>query len=100
MKLNGKTTVVGTSLQLTDSKTSETSSAFFVTPVNVTKFSTSFSILQTAASGDGMMFVIQNSSAGPTALGPNGSSLGYSYGATQPGAILKSLGIKLTFTAT
>ena len=94
MQLNGKTTVVGTSLELTDGKTSETSSAFFATPVNVTKFSTSFSILQTSASGDGMMFVIQNSAAGPTALGPNGSSLGYSYGATQPGAILKSLGIK------
>jgi len=94
MQLNGNTTVVGTSLELTDGKTNEASSAFFTTPVSVAKFSTSFNFLQTAASGDGMMFVIQNAPAGAGALGPAGSSLGYSYGATQPGAILKSLGVK------
>jgi hypothetical protein len=41
-----------------------------------------------------MMFVIQNATAGPKALGPAGSSLGYSYGPTQAGAILNSIGIK------
>ena len=41
-----------------------------------------------------MMFVVQNAAAGPMALGPSGSALGYSYGATQTGAILNSLGIK------
>jgi hypothetical protein len=94
LRMNGKSTVIGPALQLTDGKASEASSAFFATPLNVTKFSTTFTIQQTAASGDGMMFVIQNSTAGAAAVGPSGSSLGYSYGATQPGAILKSVGIK------
>jgi Legume lectin domain/Chitobiase/beta-hexosaminidase C-terminal domain/MBG domain (YGX type)/Right handed beta helix region len=94
LQLNGKTTVIGSTLELTDGKTNEASSAFFATPVSVAKFSTSFTILQTSASGDGMMFVIQNAAAGAQALGPAGSSLGYSYGATQPGAILNSLGVK------
>ena len=62
--------------------------------VNVAKFSTTFTLQQTAATGDGMMFVIQNAAAGAKTLGPTGSSLGYSYGPTQAGAILNSLGIK------
>ncbi len=94
IRMNGKTTVVGTALKLTDGKSNEASSAFFATPVDVTKFSTTFTISQTSASGDGMMFVIQNSAAGAAAVGPSGSSLGYSYGATEPGAILNSLGVK------
>lgn len=94
LQLNGKSTLSSTALQLTDGNTYEAASAFFSTPVNITKFSTTFTLQQTAASGDGMMFVIQNASAGAKTLGPTSSSLGYSYGPTQPGAILNSLGIK------
>jgi hypothetical protein len=94
MQLNGKTTIVGTALQLTDGKTNEASSAFFAAPVNVAKFSTTFTFQQTAATGDGMMFVVHNAVAGAKALGPSGSALGYSYGATQTGAILNSVGLK------
>ena len=94
MQLNGKSVVTGGKLQLTDAGANEASSAFFVTPVNVARFSTTFTVQQTSATADGMMFVIQNAGAGPKALGPSGSSLGYSYGPTQPGAILNSVGIK------
>jgi hypothetical protein len=94
MQLNGKSVVTGGRLQLTDAGANEASSAFFATPVNVAKFSTTFTVQQTSATADGMMFVIQNAGAGPKALGPSGSSLGYSYGPTQPGAILNSVGIK------
>jgi Legume lectin domain/Chitobiase/beta-hexosaminidase C-terminal domain/MBG domain (YGX type)/Right handed beta helix region len=94
MQLNGKTSIVGTALQLTDGGANEAASAFFSTPVNVAKFSTSFTLQQTAATGDGMMFVIQNAAGGAKTLGPTGSSLGYSYGPTQAGAILNSVGIK------
>ncbi len=94
IQLNGKSTLVGTKVQLTDGGTNEAASAFFSIPLSITKFSTSFTIQQTAASGDGMMFVIQNATSGAKALGPTGSSLGYSYGPTQSGAILNSLGVK------
>jgi len=94
MQLNGKTTVAGAALQLTDGKTNEAASAFFSVPVNIAQFSTTFTLQQTAAAGDGMMFVIQNAAAGAKVLGPTGSSLGYSYGPTQAGAILNSIGIK------
>jgi hypothetical protein len=94
MQLNGKSILTGTKLQLTGGGTNEASSAFFATPLNIAKFSTVFTIQQTSASGDGMMFVIQNAANGPKAVGPAGSSLGYSYGPTQAGAILNSLGVK------
>ena len=94
VQLNGKSIVTGTKLQLTGGGTSEASSAFFATLVNIAKFSTTFTIQQTSASGDGMMFVIQNAASGPKAVGPAGSSLGYSYGPTQAGAILNSVGVK------
>ncbi len=94
MQLNGKSVVSGGKLTLTDGGASEASSAFFATPMNVAKFSTTFTLQQTSATADGMMFVIQNAAAGSKAVGPSGSSLGYSYGPTQSGAILNSIGIK------
>jgi hypothetical protein len=94
MQLNGTSAVTGAKLVLTDGGSNEASSAFFATPVTITKFSTTFTIQQTSAAADGMMFVIQNAAAAAKALGPAGSSLGYSYGPTQPGAILNSVGIK------
>src|SRR5205814_6922324 len=66
----------------------------FTTPVNVARFSTTFTLQQTSATGDGMMFIVQNAGSGGKAIWPAGSALGYSYGATQPGAILNSVAIK------
>ena len=75
MQLNGNTTLNGTRLRLTDGATSERSSAFFTSPVNVQSFTTDFSLQLTNASADGMAFVIQNN--GVTARGPSGGGLGY-----------------------
>ena len=94
MQLNGKSALSGTRLQLTDGGANEAASAFFSTPMNVATFTTSFTIQQGSGTGDGMTFVIQNAASGPKAIGPGGSSLGYSYGPTQAGAILNSLAIK------
>jgi hypothetical protein len=94
LQLNGKSVVTGGKLTLTDGGANEASSTFYATRVNITTFSTTFTLQQTSATADGMMFVIQSAAAGPKALGPSGSSLGYSYGPTQPGAILNSVGIK------
>jgi hypothetical protein len=94
LQLNGKSIITSAKLQLTDGGTNEAASAFFSTPVSVASFSTTFTIQQTSAAADGMMFVIQNSLNGAKAMGPSGSSLGYSYGPIRAGAILNSVGIK------
>jgi fibronectin type 3 domain-containing protein len=75
LQLNGSTTVNGTRLRLTDGGGSESSSAFYTTPVNVQSFTTNFSFQMTSAAADGMAFVIQNGAA--TALGGGGGNLGY-----------------------
>jgi len=96
MQLNGKATLNGTRLRLTDtSTTNEAGSAFFTTPVNVQNFTTSFSFQLTNANADGMAFVIQNN--GLTALGPSGGGLGYgpgSAGATPYAGMNKSVAVK------
>ncbi len=75
LQLNGKATLNGTRLRLTDGGTFEASSAFYTTPVNVQNFTTNFSFQMTNAAADGMTFVIQNNAA--TALGGSGGALGY-----------------------
>ena len=50
-------------------------SAFYATPVNVQAFTNDFSFQLTKALADGFTFTIE--SAGPTALGAVGGSLGY-----------------------
>jgi hypothetical protein len=95
LQLNGKATLNGTRLRLTDGGTSEASSAFFSTAVNVQSFSTSFSFQQTSATADGMAFVIQNN--GVTALGPGGGGLGYgpaAAGATAYAGMSKGVAVK------
>jgi hypothetical protein len=62
-------------LTLTNGGTSEAGSAFYTTPVNIQAFTNDFSFQLTDALADGFTFTIQD--AGPTALGPNGGSLGY-----------------------
>jgi hypothetical protein len=81
LQFNGRTTLSGSRLQLTDGGQGEASSAWFTTPVNVQTFTNDFTFQFVNASSDGMTFTIQN--AGTTALGPSGGGLGY--GATLPG---------------
>jgi hypothetical protein len=77
LTLNGNASVSSGQLQLTQNAMSQTSSAFYSTPVSVTRFNAIFTFSSTAytGSGDGFAFVIQN--AGPTALGGPGGQLGY-----------------------
>ena len=81
LNFNGRTTLNGTRLRLTDGGAGEASSAWFSTPVNVQAFTTDFSFQLSNPNADGMTFTIQN--AGLTALGPSGGALGY--GAPLPG---------------
>jgi len=81
LKVNGRTTLNGNRLQLTDGGQAEASSAWFNAPVNVQSFTNDFTFQFINPAADGMTFTIQN--AGTTALGPNGGGLGY--GAPLPG---------------
>jgi len=65
-------------LYLTDNNASEAASAFYNVAQYVEGFNTSFTYTpggNTAA--DGLTFCVQNSAAGPAALGGNGGNLGY-----------------------
>jgi Chitobiase/beta-hexosaminidase C-terminal domain/Legume lectin domain/Fn3 associated len=81
LAFNGRTTLNGTRLRLTDGGQSEASSAWFTMLVNVQTFTTDFSFQLTNPNADGITFTIQN--AGTAALGPSGGGLGY--GAGLPG---------------
>jgi hypothetical protein len=85
MTLNGGAALSGSQLELTDGGLLEARSAFFTTPVNVQQFSTNFQFQLTSPSANGFTFAIQG--VGPTALGADGSYLGY-------GGIAKSMAIK------
>ncbi len=75
--LLGGATLSGTALQLTDGGMTEARAVWYGTQVNVQSFTTDFNFQDTAASADGFAFVIQNSAAGTSALGPAGGALGY-----------------------
>ena len=77
MQFNGSTDLDDSRLQLTNGAENEAGSAFFTTPTNITNFTTDFTFQLSDAQADGITFTIQNSSAGPTALGPSGGGLGY-----------------------
>ena len=67
--------------------------AWFTTPVDITGFTTDFNFQLLSAKADGFTFAIQN--AGASAVGPNGSGLGY--GASHPGGaggIARSVAVK------
>ncbi len=89
LQFNGSATSTGGLLQLSDGGQYEAGSAFHDAPLNVQKFTTSFTFQLTEVAGkpygDGITFTIQNS--GPTALGGVGGSLGYK-------GISKSMAIK------
>jgi hypothetical protein len=78
MTLNGKATLNGTRLRLTDGGASEASSAWYGSQINIQKFTTNFSFQitgGTSPTADGFAFVIQGNNS--TALGPAGGGLGY-----------------------
>ena len=75
LQINGSGSVVGGLLQLTDGGLSQATSVFSQSPVNIQTFTTTFNFQLLDPKADGFTFAIQN--AGPTALGSNGSGLGY-----------------------
>ena len=95
LTLNGGAAVAGSDLVLTDGGTNEVRSVFTSSPVNVSKFSSTFTFqLSTGANtGDGFAFVIQG--LGNTALGSNGGGLGYGTDGSGTGSTIgNSLAIK------
>jgi hypothetical protein len=96
MTLNGNATLNGTRLRLTDGGSTEASSAWYTSAVNIQQFTTNFSFQITGGSSptaDGFTFAIQG---GPSsALGTAGGGLGYGptwVGAT--GGIPNSVAVK------
>jgi hypothetical protein len=77
LALNGKSTLNGTRLRLTDSGANEASSAWWSTLVNAQTFTNDFTFQLSSGTGtaDGFAFVIQDTAT--TALGPSGGGLGY-----------------------
>ncbi len=95
MQMNGSTDLDDSRLQLTNGADNEAGSAFCTTQVDVRGFVTDFTFQLSNADADGITFTLQNSAAGPTALGPAGGGLGY--GASQvggTGGITPSVAIK------
>ena len=109
VSVNGSARFSGSSIQLTDGG-QESSSAWYMAPVNVSKFTTNFTIQLTNPSANGMTFSIQNQpqtsidksilyvSGGPHALANNGVGLGYAgttngYGGQETG-LLNSIAVK------
>lgn len=91
MVLNGKSTLNGTRLRLTDGTTSNAASAWYGSPVNIQQFTASFSFQVTGGTNptaDGFTFAIQNGTT--AAIGPSGGSLGYG----GSGGILNSIAVK------
>lgn len=94
LALNGSASVTGGALQLTPDAQLKSGSAFWTTPLTLSgnaSFSTNFQFQITGNrgtnGGDGMTFMLQNSSKGTSALGGTAGLLGY-------GWIEQSLAIK------
>ncbi len=86
LSLNGDAALVGSVLRLTPAQDDQNGTAFFNDPIPVnetTSFQTSFQFQITGTEGsagaDGLVFVLQNSTAGPNALigSADGGGLGY-----------------------
>ena len=108
--VNGSAKLNGSAIQLTDSVNGlEAGSAWYVVPVNVQSFTTTFTIQLLNPKANGMTFAIQNQppassdksilyvSGGPNAIGNNASGLGYSGttgGFGQLSGLLTSVAVK------
>ncbi len=71
----GGASLVGQTLEVTSSSSSEARAIWYTTPVNVQSFTTDFNFQETSATADGFTFTIQN--VGTAAIGGNGGNLGY-----------------------
>jgi hypothetical protein len=102
---NGGAIITSNVLSLTDGAVNEARSSFLNYPEYIGAFRTTFTYQDVGGGGaDGAAFVLQNSPAGPSALGGGGGGLGYSgitpsaalefniYGPNVPGIALRSNG--------
>jgi hypothetical protein len=85
MSFNGSTDLDDSRLQVTNGGTAEAGTAWYLTPMNIQAFNTSFTFQLSNPAADGMTFAIQNNNI--AALGGNSGYLGY-------GGIPNSLAIK------
>ncbi len=94
---NGVSTVVSNRLRVVDGGTQRAGSVFYTTPVNITKFTTTFTFRPVTPIAEGMTFTIQR--VGLNALGGSGGGLGYGQNpdTLMGGAIPKSFALKLDF---
>ncbi len=90
---NGSAAIVSANAELTNGSVNQTGSLFSTSPVDITKFSTSFNFHTTAgdATGDGFTFAVQG--VWPIAQGAGGGSLGYGTNGIIPG-IPNSVAVK------
>lgn len=87
-QLNGGASVASEVLSITEAVNSQARTAFFRVPLSISAFLAEFTYQNlTAGGGDGVGFVVQNSSTGPAALGPGGGGFGY-YGIELSAAVL------------
>ncbi|SPE28736.1 exported hypothetical protein [Candidatus Sulfotelmatomonas gaucii] len=78
LALNGNASLQGSVLQINPAATGQDGSAWYTTPQRVgSSFSTTFTFQLTGGSADGFAFVVQNSPAGTSALGPGGCGMGF-----------------------
>jgi MYXO-CTERM domain-containing protein len=83
---------LGSEIRLTDAIASETGSAWITAPISIaatTSFNAYFTFQMgpSAAGGDGLAFVLQNSTAGAAALGTGGLQMGY--GGITPSVVIQ-----------
>ncbi len=89
--LNGGATMNGDALSITEAVNSQARTAFFRTPVSVGAFQAHFLYQDVSGGGaDGAAFIVQNSTAGPAALGPGGGGFAY-VGITPSVAVLLNI---------
>ena len=88
--LNGSTQLNDSRLQLTDGLSGEAGTGWYNTPVNIQAFTNDFTFQLSNPVANGITFTIQKSSNGASALGGNGSALGYA-------PIANSVAIKFDF---
>jgi len=80
-------TIVSGALLITNGKFGASNVAWYTTPVNVQKFTTDFTFVNTSATADGFTFTLQNGPSGIWSVGGNADQLGY-------GGIAKSVAVK------